>query len=170
MACYTRAECGRLDGGGIMISNELVTVSDTLINLHRKAYDDSPSPMKLQKLCYYAQAIHMAAKGGEELFSEDFQAWTHGPVIAALYHKFKEFGWRSISTEIAEVVLPKETVEFLSLIVDSYGRYDGAALSTMTHQESPWLEARADLAETEGSNKIISKESMRLFFTQQLTA
>jgi len=150
-----------------MISTELVTVSNAIISLHRKAYDDSP--MKLQKLCYYAQSIQLAVEGNE-LFPEDFQAWTHGPVIISLYHKFKDFGWRNISSEIDDLDLPTERAELLNLIVDSYGRYDGAALSTMTHQEGPWLEARGDLPETEGSNEIISKDSMRKFFTKQLAA
>lgn len=153
-----------------MISTELTSISNAIISLHRRAYDESPSPMKLQKLCYYAQAIHMAVKDGEELFPEDFQAWTHGPVITGLYHKYKDYEWRNISAEVAEVRLSNDTKEFLTLIVDSYGRYDGAALSTMTHQESPWLEARGDLPEMEGSNKVISKASMRRFFIQQLAA
>lgn len=49
-----------------MISNELDKVQRTIINVHRELFDESPSPMKLQKLCYYAQGYALAE--GEELF------------------------------------------------------------------------------------------------------
>ena len=51
--------------------------------------------MKLQKLMYYAQAWHLAVIG-DELFSDDFQAWIHGPVIPALYDKYKAYQWNPI--------------------------------------------------------------------------
>lgn len=37
------------------------------------------STWKLQKLCYYAQAWHLAWTGNP-IFAEDFQAWSNGPV------------------------------------------------------------------------------------------
>jgi uncharacterized phage-associated protein len=55
-------------------------------------------------------------------------------------------------------------------IVSAYGRYDGAALSTMTHREKPWLEARGNLDESEGSNELITKQSLRDYFALKLKA
>jgi len=146
------------------LSEQLENVSKAIIYLHRELFDESPSLMKLQKLCYYAQGYSLAE--GKELFPEDFQAWQHGPVVPELYHQYKHFQWRQITDEME---LPKEDFfEFLQDIVSAYGRYDGAALSTMTHREQPWLETRGDLDELEGSTKVISKDALCSYFESKL--
>lgn len=146
------------------LSSELEAVSNVIINIHRELFGESPSPMKLQKLCYYAQGYALAES--EELFSEDFQAWQHGPVVYELYSKFKHFKWRQISDDIEPVDIPQS--DFLTKIVAAYGRYDGAALSTMTHREAPWQDARGDLDESEGSTAPIPKEALKDFFESRL--
>ena len=40
--------------------------------------------MKLQKLCYYAQAWSLVWEE-EPLFDEEFEAWANGPVCPELY-------------------------------------------------------------------------------------
>ena len=40
---------------------------------------ESMTHLKLQKLCYYAQAWYLTIYG-QRLFNEEFQAWLHGPV------------------------------------------------------------------------------------------
>lgn len=152
------------------MSPELDRIQKSIIVMHRELFEESPSPMKLQKLCYYAQGYLLAQ--GHELFSEDFQAWQHGPVIPALYAEHKDFGWRSISSEISDPfdAVPHEILGELKDIVSAYGRYDGAALSTMTHRESPWIDARKGIPEDEGSREVISKKSLKAYFSQILNA
>lgn len=147
-----------------MISEELDKVQRTIINVHRELFDESPSPMKLQKLCYYAQAYALA--DGHQLFDEDFQAWQHGPVIYDLYNKYKDYKWRQISEEVGES--DTALLDFINDVVSAYGRYDGAALSTMTHRESPWIDARGGLDESQGSTALITKQSMSRFFSAKL--
>lgn len=153
-----------------MISENLKKIVSIIILHHRELFQESLTPMKLQKLCYYVQAIYMATHDGEPLFEEDFEAWTYGPVIRALYDKYKDYGWRSIQEEFEFPELEPEKVALIKQIVEAYGRYDGAALATMTHREDPWLDARKGLPETEGSNALISKESMKSFFEIKLAA
>lgn len=146
------------------LSEKLENVSKAIIHLHREIFGESLSPMKLQKLCYYAQGYSLAE--GKELFPENFQAWQQGPVVPELYQQYKHFQWRQITDEFE---LPKEDfLEFLRDIVSAYGRYDGAALSTMTHREQPWLEARVNLDEFEGSTEVITKDSLRSYFESKL--
>lgn len=153
-----------------LMSPELTKIQEIIINQHRVLFDESPSPMKLQKLCYYAQGFLLAQ--GHELFPEDFQAWQHGPVLPALYSEYKDYGWKSISKEFPESNHEIDDEIFLEVadIVSAYGRYDGAALSTMTHREKPWSDARKGLPEDEGSRNVISKQSMKSFFAQMLAA
>lgn len=44
------------------------------------------SCMKLQKLCYYAQAWSLVWDN-VPLFDEDFEAWASGPVCPELFHR-----------------------------------------------------------------------------------
>jgi uncharacterized phage-associated protein len=148
------------------MSSELDSAQKVIIRIHRELFDDSPSPMKLQKLCYYAQGYALAEDW--ELFPEDFQAWQLGPVIPALYHQYKHLAWRPISDEFKLPKLAPDVLEHLEEIVAAYGRYDGAALSTMTHRERPWRSARGELLDTSNSEETISKGSMRRFFARKL--
>jgi uncharacterized phage-associated protein len=148
------------------LSAEIEKTSIAIITLHRELFGESPSPMKLQKLCYYAQGFALAEN--KTLFPEDFQAWQHGPVIPDLYDKYKHYQWRQITDEAAAG--HHEHIDFLRDIVHAYGRYDGAALSTMTHRESPWLDARGELDESEGSTTVIPKSSLSACFRQKLNA
>ncbi len=43
-------------------------------------YGELISNLKLQKLLYYAQGFHLALYD-KLLFSEDIEAWQHGPVV-----------------------------------------------------------------------------------------
>lgn len=46
---------------------------------------DSITPLKLQKLIYYAQAWSLALpERAYPLFDEDMQAWAHGPVVESV--------------------------------------------------------------------------------------
>jgi uncharacterized phage-associated protein len=133
-------------------------------------FEESPSPMKLQKLCYYAQAVHMATNNAKELFSEDFEAWTYGPVVKDLYTKYKGYNWRPIAEELEIPALPQEITDSIELAVATYGKFDGAALSTMTHREAPWISARGNIADTEGSNAVITKKSIFEYFSREFAS
>jgi len=148
------------------MSPELDAVQKAILDIHRQLFDESPSPMKLQKLCYYAQGYALAE--GQPLFGDDFQAWQHGPVVPDLYQEYKHRSWKPIDAEFKAPELPPEVVEHLEGVVAAYGRYDGAALSTMTHREKPWASARGDLPETANSEATISKDSMGRFFARKL--
>lgn len=47
------------------------------------------STMKLQKLCYYAQAWSLVWDD-KPLFGEEFEAWANGPVCRELFLKTQE--------------------------------------------------------------------------------
>jgi uncharacterized phage-associated protein len=124
------------------------------------------SNLKLQKLVYYAQAWHLALND-TPLFSEDFQAWVHGPVIPDLYQKYKVFGWQPI-LENANPELPKEVQDFLEEVSEEYFACDAYQLEQMTHAEAPWNWARADLQHDAPSNAVIKKEWMKEYYRSRV--
>jgi len=121
------------------------------------------SNLKLQKLVYYAQAWHLALYN-EPLFEEDFEAWVHGPVIPALYQKYKKFSWKPIQEEVEEPDIPEDILDFLGEVVKVYFGCDAYYLERMTHQENPWIQARGSLLKDDICDEIITKESMREYF------
>lgn len=123
------------------------------------------SNLKLQKLVYYAQAWHLALRD-EPLFSEDFEAWVHGPVIPELYKKYQKFGWHPIEQE-AEPDLPDGVTEFLDEVSQEYFACDTYELEQMTHIEAPWNKARGDLAPDAPSNSIIRQEWIKEYFQKR---
>lgn len=130
------------------------------------------SNLKLQKLVYYADAWHLA-NYGEPLVKEEFQAWIHGPVIAALYGEYKHFSWQPIQRpDLDESAynnirdyFDSRSLTLLDAVVDSYFGLSAYELEKMTHSELPWREARAGLADDQTSNAIISKESMQNYYS-----
>lgn len=126
------------------------------------------TPLKLQKILYYAQGYHLAIFD-EELFSEDFQAWAHGPANPEIYDEYKEYGYSAIDFPKGEVpTLDDGLIDFLYSIWNTFGIFDGKYLEKLTHTEKPWIEARGDCKEGESCSNVISKETMKTFFKEKL--
>jgi uncharacterized phage-associated protein len=53
--------------------------------------DEGITNLKLQKLCGYAQAYHLALHG-RRLFDSALEAWPHGLVIKKLYNLYRIHG------------------------------------------------------------------------------
>jgi len=118
---------------------------------------ESMTHKKLQKLCYYAQAWHLALLD-KPLFNEKIEAWIHGPVIPDLYQKYKKYGYESIKKQSINLKeIDKELYSFIKNIYDYYGEFDGDQLENITHQEDPWMETRFGLDSDERSHREISK-------------
>ena len=126
------------------------------------------TPLKLQKILYYAQGFYLA-KHDVELFVEDFQAWAHGPANVEIYNKYKQFGYSAIEEPKENIPdIKEETKNFLFEIWKTFGIYDGKFLEELTHAETPWLEARKGCKPGENCTTVISKESMKEFFKLKL--
>ena len=52
--------------------------------------------LKLQKILYIAQMVHMGRNDGCPLMKAQFEAWDYGPVSPVLYQKVKAFGAKPI--------------------------------------------------------------------------
>ncbi len=154
---------------GIIAVSNVKRVAERVIAVHRKMYEESPTNMKLQKLCYYAQGFFLGETHGHPLFSEDFEAWALGPVCRELYEQYRKYRYHGIDAEVDETPLDSSLEEHIEAIVSAYGRLDGAALSTMTHKEEPWIAARGNTPEGGNSDTVISKTSMQTFFEKVLS-
>lgn len=122
------------------------------------------STMKLQKLCYYCQAWSLVWDDAP-LFPEEFRAWANGPVCNELFQKTK--GKFSVveSDEGGDVsFLSDSQKETIHQVLEHYGIRNAQWLSQLTHMEDPWKKARVGIPEGIGSDSLISKESMAIYY------
>ena len=123
----------------------------------------SMTTMKLQKLVYYSQGWSLAWDG-EPLFPEKIQAWANGPVVYDLFRQhrgqFRVADWPKGDPESLSVA-QQETID---AVLGAYGHLSGQALSDKTHEERPWLNARAGLAPGAASGVELSLDEMQDFF------
>jgi uncharacterized phage-associated protein len=132
-------------------------------SLDREA-GDSITPLKLQKILYYAQAWALVLLG-RPLFDEDFQAWAHGPVVESVYNEYKQYRWEAIPAPTQTPEFDEDEENLLCEVWDSYGDFSAKHLEKLTHQEAPWKDARGALPVEARSNAIISKQSMLDFYS-----
>ena len=133
---------------------------------------ESMNHRKLQKLCYYAQAWHLAMYNKTPLFNGTFEAWVHGPVNRKLWNDLKEYGYVDVpqdhfsDIDSSELLKDSDTDQFLEGVWNTYGGFNGYQLERLTHNEAPWLIARGDAPEQAPSNKIISNIDMYNYYNQ----
>lgn len=125
------------------------------------------STMKLQKLCYYAQAWSLVWDD-EPLFQEDFEAWRNGPVCKELFRehqgKFKISADEIPAERMNKIELTEEQRTTIDTVLDYYGDKSAQWLSQLSHMEEPWKQARKGIQPGAASTSIITKESMAEYY------
>jgi len=118
-------------------------IANFYISLVRNDPDNDMTNMKLNKLLYFAQGRYLVKKG-VPLFSDNIEAWEHGPVINSVYQKYKYCGSSPISVvddDYGYDNFSSDDINFLLDIYDEYGKYSASKLRKMTHEiGSPWEE------------------------------
>lgn len=123
--------------------------------------------MKLQKLCYYAQAWHLVWDE-EPLFPEEIEAWANGPVTPVLYRAHRrQYMVHEIENGLSSELTASQ-VGTVEAVLEFYGPRSGAELSQLTHREDPWREAREGLAPGEFGNATITLDSMAEYYESLL--
>lgn len=138
-----------------------------------RAYEDGleaeMTNMKVQKLLYYAQSLHLALYN-EPLFEAEIQAWRYGPVCPPAYKFYSEFEAQQLPIPQQESLLqlPSEKKELLEEIWEYFGGYHAYRLSDMTHGEFPWKKARKGLPPQASSTEPILLNDMKELGYQKL--
>ncbi len=141
-------------------------VADYLLAQTDESSGDLISNLKLQKLVYYAQGVHLAVFD-RPLFAEPIEAWTHGPVVPVLYRRYKDSGSGPISppTDVDFTKFDVDAREILDEVYSVYGQFSAWKLREMTHSEKPWVEANLNTR-----SNVITHEALAAFFKTQLAA
>ncbi|HYD62518.1 MAG TPA: type II toxin-antitoxin system antitoxin SocA domain-containing protein [Noviherbaspirillum sp.] len=138
-------------------------IAKWFVNAIDRESGESMSPLKVQKLLYYAEAWAQLALE-RDLFNENIQACAHGPAVPEVFHEFKKFGWEAIPTLRPALKIDSETTEILKQVLDVYDEFSAETLEHMTHSDKPWLDARGDLPVEARREKVIPKAAMKEYF------
>jgi len=151
-------------------------VANAFIERAEQGHLSDLTPMKLQKLMYYAQAWHLKVTG-EPLLDDNFVRWKFGPVIPSVYHEFKAFrdtpivsrattqpSREALASHRGSIVVnvpaipdsDKSAWGLIDAIISEYGRIDGPVLAYMTHAEgSAWAAGGG------ANNSVITHDQIR---------
>jgi uncharacterized phage-associated protein len=116
------------------------TVADYFIQQDALREEPDVTPMKLQKLLYFAQANFLASTG-ERLFDENIEAYEHGPVV---HREWQRHPGRQIIAELPEasyasdMVVPTDIESFLDQVWLRYKDCSAMTLRNLTHRQDPW--------------------------------
>ena len=127
------------------------------------------TPLALQKILYFIQGLYMALFD-KPLYEEDCMAWTHGPVYEDVYNLFKDFKYNPIDDNRFAIFkdrfeeLGEQERKVIDLVINTFGKYSGKALESITHEELPWKNAREGYEASEPAREIISKDEIRNYF------
>jgi len=109
----------------------------TVANFFIKSGHGEYSPLKIQKLIYISNLVHIR-RFKEKLVKEAFQAWEYGPVIPSLYHELKQYGRLHIRKPIEcddEIKLNDNQLALLKKVDEVFGNMTPSRLVSITHTQ-----------------------------------
>lgn len=122
------------------------------------------SAMKLQKLVYYAQAWSLVWDE-RPLFGDRIEAWANGPVSPRLYANHRGHFEVTEGTIAGDPrALDATARETIDNVIAFYGEKSAQWLSDLTHNERPWVDARAGLAPGQRGEREITPAAMAEFY------
>ncbi len=159
-------------------------IANAFLDLARER-GQSVTPMKVQKLVYFAHGWHLATANAP-LVAEPVEAWRWGPVFRQLYAALAEFGNQPITHSLREVIIDSGTPSGYRLrdyavdisddagmfandvvrrIWELYGHLSGTQLSKMTHEPgTPWDTVAREHEFQMPDRTIISDGLIRTYF------
>ena len=162
-------------------------VANFFIDLGRAYKVHDLTPMKLQKLVYYAHGWHLAVTG-KPLITEPVQAWPFGPVIPQLYHDCKEYDDSPVTRKLTSMELLPGTMKFrtftpeiegkspeidetkaiLTKVWNTYSKFTSIQLSNMTHEAgTPWDQVNRQYGGQIPKKMVIDNDVIRQYFEKQ---
>lgn len=126
---------------------------------------DDITPLALQKALYYIQGFYYAFYE-TYLFSNDCEAWVHGPVYREIYDQYSYYHFDPIkqADDFDASIFSVTEKAILDSVIKNLCCYSGKVLEQFTHSEIPWIETRGALPVNDNSNLIIDKEIIGNYF------
>lgn len=159
------------------MSYNVLDVCRHVIN-YSNEHDYGISNLKLQKILYFIQAYFLTNKKDHtSCFNEKIEAWDFGPVVPEAYYEYKQYGSGDIPTvesyfqfdeddvwNIKRVVFDDSIIKdkdkiLIDKVIDKFSDYSATDLVSLTHRQSPWIDAYVP-----HQNNEIKIEEIRKYF------
>ena len=135
---------------------DVVKIASYIVSRYQKEYGCCMDEMKLHKLLYFTQRESII-QTGSPLFETAFEAWKYGPVLVEIRRYYKN--------NLLNVELSADKIEQYQPVFDKvfqqYASKDSWSLSTITHGEYSWQNARKGVADAENSSAKIQIDDIR---------
>lgn len=141
---------------GVSISPELAATVKHILAQHTNM-----GVLKLQKILYYVQGYSLAWTG-KSPFPEAPEAWKNGPVYPEVRKDAQSDYFQTNNADVS--ILSEDTKAIIDTIVNRFRYHTGIQLANRTHQEPPWLKARAGIPALESSNALVDVQDMLEYF------
>lgn len=134
-----------------------LAVAKTLNVLYFEKHNRVMDQMKMHKMMYLSQRESLIAYDAP-LFESEFEAWKYGPVLPEVRAEYQS--GNLFNGDYGKV--SEETKSLLKNVFDRYDNYSAWDLSTLSHMEYSWQQARKGLDPNENSNEKLSLSSLKV--------
>lgn len=129
---------------------------------YKAEYGVDIDEMKLHKLLYFAQRECMIQRG-EPITNDCFEAWRYGPVSPVIHSQFRH-GLINSTMSLPDI---DKYMPVLDMVFRLYAHKSSWSLSTLSHGECSWRNARQGVAyDCNSTNKLqladIEKDADRI--------
>ena len=134
-----------------------VAVANSIIKVAKNKGVNDLTPMKIQKLMYFAQFFYLKNFEDSVLIDDNFVRWRFGPVIPSLYYQLRNYGSNPVDDYIRQLSPDYEAIvymmskkdstswDFLDQVFDTFGHLDVISLSALIHRkDSSWSTGAID--------------------------
>ncbi len=141
---------------------QTLAVAKFLNGLHEKKHGFAMDQMKMHKMMYFSQRESLMISG-TPLFDDDFEAWKFGPVLVCVRGEYSTGNMFHGSYE----ELTDEEQKLVNSVFERYDGYDAWQLSTLSHAELSWMQARKGLAAGDAGKEKMSLSAMKVDATRE---
>lgn len=135
---------------------DVVKVASYICQRYQRQFGKRIDEMKLHKLLYFTQRESII-QTGEPIFEDCFEAWKYGPVLVSIRQLYKD--------NALHEPLPDSTEAQYRSIFDSvfnfYALKDSWSLSSITHGEYAWCQARQKVDIDGKSHELMRTDDIR---------
>lgn len=133
----------------------VLSVAKTLYDMYYEQQGCYMDELKMHKLMYFSQRESLM-RNKTPLFDAKFYGWRYGPVLLEVRSEYKRGScFNNDSNDVSD-----DTRDLLKSVLDRYGSLSSWKLSSLTHEEFSWKNARRGLSANDNGNVELSMEAM----------
>lgn len=137
--------------------SDTLAVAKYLNELNVERHACSMDEMKMHKMMYFSQRESLMINDNP-LFEDLFEAWKFGPVLKSVRNEYRcNELFASVNGNLTD-----DEKGLVSSVFERYDPFDAWDLSSLSHQEFSWKQAREGLAPNEHGTKKLSLQAMRV--------